>query len=134
MKEEGLKPEIIVCEPGGPAKVREAVTAYVKKHGLPEGLFCYSDDFAFATMRALADLGHKPGIDVRVIGFDNVMEAEFATPALSSVSQPVEEMCRIGMHFLFNRIREPKLARQVSTIGMRLVTRESTLARSALLV
>jgi hypothetical protein len=43
-------------------------------------------------------------------------------------------MCRIGMHFLFNRIREPKLARQVSNIEMKLVTRESSLARNALLV
>jgi LacI family transcriptional regulator len=130
----GLKPETILCEPGGPVKVREAVTAYIRKHGVPDGLFCYSDDFAFATMRAMADLGLKPGIDARIIGFDNVLEAEFVTPALSSVAQPVEEMCRVGMHFLFNRIREPKLARQVSIIGMKLATRESTLAANALLV
>jgi LacI family transcriptional regulator len=133
LKEAGLKPEIIVCEPGGPVKVREAVADYVKKRGLPNGLFCYSDDFAFATMRALVDLGYKPGIDARIIGFDNVLKGEFSTPSLSSVAQPVEEMCRVGMHFLFNRIREPKLARQVSAIGMKLVPRESTLAGAELL-
>lgn len=134
MRLAGLKPEVVTCEPGGPVRVREAVVAHIRKHGLPNGFFCYSDDFAFATMRAMADLGFKPGIDARVIGFDNVLEADFFTPALSSVAQPVEEMCRVGMHFLFNRIRDPKLARQVSTIGMKLVARESTLAANALLV
>jgi len=127
-KEAGLKPEIIVCQPGGPGRVREAVTEYVKKHGLPEGLFCYSDDFGFATMRALTDLGYTAGKDACVIGFDNVAEADYSTPSLSSIAQPLEEMCRVGMHFLFNHIREPKLARQVSTIGMKLIARESTAA------
>lgn len=131
LRSEGLKPEYIVCPPGGPARVREAVIEHVRERGLPEGFFCYSDDFAFATMRALADLGYKPGVDARVIGFDNVPETEFSNPSLSSVAQPLDEMCRIGMHFLFNRIREPMLARQVSNIGMRLVSRESTLAGNA---
>jgi LacI family transcriptional regulator len=132
IKTAGLKPEIIVCQPGSPMKVREAVREHLAKHGLPNALFCYSDDFAFASMRAMVDLGFKPGIDAKVIGFDNVLEADLATPSLSSVAQPVEEMCKVGMHFLFNRIREPKLARQVTTIGMKLVVRESTQAGDVL--
>jgi len=56
-----------------------------------------------------------------------VTEADYSNPSLSSISQPLEEMCRVGMHFLFNRIREPKLARQISNIGMTLVPRESSL-------
>ncbi len=126
LRSSGQKPELIRCPPGGPAKVREAVKDYVSAHGLPDGIFCYSDDFAFATMRALADMGYRPGIDSKVIGFDNVPETDYSVPSLSSISQPLDEMCKVGMHFLFNRIREPKLARQVSTIGMKLVTREST--------
>jgi DNA-binding LacI/PurR family transcriptional regulator len=126
LKAAGLKPELIVCQPGGPVRVREAVVAHIKKNGLPDGFFCYSDDFAFATMRAMADLGFQPGKDAAVIGFDNVSEADYSTPSLSSISQPMEELCRVGMHFLFNRIREPKLTRQVSTIGMKLVERESS--------
>jgi len=127
MKTAGLKPEIIVCQPGSPAHVRDAVAQHIKKNGLPDGLFCYSDDFAFASMRALVDLGFKPGVDACVVGFDNVTEADYSNPSLSSISQPLEEMCRVGMHFLFNRIREPKLARQISNIGMTLVPRESSL-------
>lgn len=125
--EAGLKSEMIVCEPGGSARVREGVRAYITENGLPDGMFCYSDDFAFATIRALVDLGYRPGIDCKIVGFDNVSESEYSTPSVTSVSQPLEEMCKIGMHFLFNRIREPELPRQVSTIGMKLVPRETTL-------
>ena len=42
LKSAGLKPEIIMCEPGGPTRVREAVSKHIKKHGLPDGIFCYS--------------------------------------------------------------------------------------------
>ena len=126
MKAADLKTEFLTCDPGGPVKVREAVVKYVKKHGLPNGFFCYSDDFAFATMRAVSDLGFQPGKDTLIVGFDNVNEAEFSTPSLTSVAQPVDEMCRIGMQFLFNRINDPSLARQEAGFGMTLVTREST--------
>ena len=126
MKAAGLRAELIVSDPGGPAKVREAVTRYLKRHGPPDGLFCYSDDFAFAAIRALADEGFMAGKDVRVIGFDNVPEGELSTPSLSSVAQPLEEMCKVGIHFLFNRIREPDLERQVTSIGMKLIVRESS--------
>ena len=126
LKVAGIKPELIVCEHGGPARVRETVRNYIKKHGVPEGIFCYSDDFGFATMRALADLGIQPGKDCAVIGFDNVAEAEMSIPSLSSVAQPLEDMCKVGLHFLLNRIREPNLDRQVSTINMNLCVREST--------
>ncbi|MDR3689543.1 MAG: LacI family DNA-binding transcriptional regulator [Fimbriimonas sp.] len=127
VKGAGLKSEVILCEPGGPLKVRESICAYVEKHGLPDGMFCYSDDFAFATMRAIADLGYRVGKDCAVIGFDNVFEAQISIPTLSSVAQPLEDMCRVGMHFLLNRIREPHLERQVSNIQMSLVTRDSTI-------
>jgi len=126
LKSAGLKSEIILCEPGGPVRVRESVLKYVKSHGLPEGIFCYSDDFAFATMRALADLGFQAGKDCAVIGFDNVLEADLFTPSLTSVAQPLDDLCRVGMHFLLNRIREPHLERQVSSISMTLIPREST--------
>jgi hypothetical protein len=35
-------------------------------------------------------------------------------------------MCKIGIHFLFNRIREPDIERQISNIEMKLVIRESS--------
>ncbi len=126
IKDAGLKPEVIVCEPGGPLKVRAAVKQYVEENGLPDGLFCYSDDYGFASMRALRDLGYQPGKDCAVVGFDNVMEAELSMPSLTSVAQPLDDLCRVGMHFLLNRIREPQLDRQVSSIAMSLVKREST--------
>jgi LacI family transcriptional regulator len=132
MKAAGLKPEIIVCQPGGPANVREAVADYVNGKGLPDGLFCYSDDFAFASMRALVDLGFQPGINACVVGFDDVVEAGYSTPSLTSVAQPLEVMCKTGIQFLINRIRDPKLPRQVPNLEMNLVPRESTLASGIL--
>jgi LacI family transcriptional regulator len=126
LKTAGLKPEVVLCQPGGAQMVRESICDYVKAHGLPDGFFCYSDDFGFATMRALADMGYSVGKDCAVIGFDNVPEAELSIPSLSSVAQPLDDLCRVGMHFLLNRIREPQLERQVSSINMSLVAREST--------
>ncbi len=125
LKKANLKPEFILTEPG-PMRARESVKAYIERNGTPEGIFCYSDEMAFAAMRALADLGLKAGKDCAVVGFDNVTEAELYSPSLTSVAQPLEDLCRVGMHFLLNRIREPQLERQISSIQMNLVVRESS--------
>ena len=63
LKAAWLKPETILCELGNLQLVRDAVKEYVKRHGLPDGIFCYNDDYAFATMRAVTEMGYRVGKD-----------------------------------------------------------------------
>ncbi len=62
-----------------------------RKADHPDTLICANDNMAFGAMRELKRKGYRVPSDVAVTGFDNVNEARFSFPALSTISQPMEE-------------------------------------------
>ncbi len=76
--------------PSGHAAVRTLFPSD-RKAAHPDALICANDNMAFGAMRELKKRGYRVPADVSVTGFDNVNEARFSFPALSTVSQPLEE-------------------------------------------
>jgi LacI family transcriptional regulator len=62
--------------------------------GRPTALTCASDTLALGAMRALAERGLRPGVDVAVTGFDNSPTAALVTPGLTSLRQPVRRVAQ----------------------------------------
>jgi DNA-binding LacI/PurR family transcriptional regulator len=58
----------------------------------PTAYVCVSDTVAMGVMRTLDELGLRAGRDQAVVGFDDSIAAQVATPALTSVRQPLEEV------------------------------------------
>lgn len=56
-----------------------------------------NDDMALGAMKALLELGYSIPQDVSIAGFDNIKMGEFATPSLTSVSVPLEQMVQKGI-------------------------------------
>lgn len=54
-------------------------------------------------MRALRELGKKPGKDIALFSFDDFELADMLTPALSVVQQPAELLGREAARLLFER-------------------------------
>jgi len=55
-------------------------------------LFCLNDAMAIGALRALGELGlHCPN-DIKVTGFDDVSQAEFTNPALTTIRFPLSDM------------------------------------------
>lgn len=98
-----------------------------------DGIVAATDVVAIGALRALADLGIRVPTDVQVVGFDNIAEAEFATPRLTSVDPGNEQIAGTVLRFLESRMAahasgEPRTAAEPTavTIPARLVVREST--------
>ncbi len=53
----------------------------------PFGLFCENDATALAVMDALVNKGIKIGVEIGMIGFDNISAARYANPPLTTVAQ-----------------------------------------------
>lgn len=127
MDEMGFQPELIVT----PAETRQAVgpalKAYIGEHGHPDGLFCFNDDMAIAAFRALRDLGLRMPDDVALAGCDGIEDMAYHDPALTTIIQPIEEMCSIAWSFLMRRIQEPSIPPQQITLQPRLEVRASSL-------
>jgi len=91
----------------------------------PTAVFAANDLSAIRTMEVARDLGLRVPTDVSVVGFDNVPESALATPPLTTVSQPLQEMGAQALGLLLDLLagREREAHLRLPT---RLVERAST--------
>jgi DNA-binding LacI/PurR family transcriptional regulator len=93
----------------------------------PDAVFCFNDLLALGALRTLLRRGVKVPDDVAVIGFDDVEEARFATPALSTVRPDKEEIARVSVEYLLDRVvGEQSLPAREYVAAHSLVIRESS--------
>ncbi|MBB5791105.1 substrate-binding domain-containing protein [Jiangella mangrovi] len=94
-----------------------------------DGLFALNDTLALGALRALGDAGRRVPDDVAVIGFDDIDEARFSIPSLSSVDPGRDEIAETAVQLLVERINEKgdeELPPRLIKPEFRIVAREST--------
>ena len=90
-----------------------------------DAIVCFNDAVAFGVVDAVADAGLQVGRDIRVIGFDDVKDAERARPALASVSVPAETAGRRAAQLLLKRISGSDAGPEGLILPAELMPRES---------
>ena len=70
----------------------------------PTALFAANDLSAIATMTAARGLGLTVPDDISVIGFDNVPESALASPPLTTIKQPLQQMGAEALRLLVDLI------------------------------
>jgi DNA-binding LacI/PurR family transcriptional regulator len=93
-----------------------------------DAVFALNDTLALGALRRLAEEGLSVPADVAVIGFDNIDEARFSLPSLTSVDPGRDEIAETAVSLLVERISEkgaPSGPRTVKA-GFRIIRREST--------
>lgn len=88
-------------------------------------IIALNDLIATDLMHVLEELGHKPGEDISVIGFDNVTFANQVKPPLTSVETPTLELGRKAAELLLAIIADPSRPVQHILIPSKLVVRGS---------
>ena len=92
-------------------------------------LFAHNDRMAIGAMSALHSLGLRVSQDVSVVGFDDIPEAEFSDPPLTTVRQPLEEIGRTAARLLIQRVENPQLGPVQVLLDTELVLRSSCARR-----
>lgn len=92
----------------------------------PTAVFAANDEMAIGLYRGLAENGVSVPDDISVVGFDDIDLAEYVTPKLTTIQQPIREIGEQATEMLFNRIKNPDAAIQTSYFGVKLVVRDST--------
>jgi LacI family transcriptional regulator len=114
-----------------PQEAYEVALKLLKDDPQINGVFCHSDLNALGVMKAIEELGMKIPDDVRVAGYDNEPWAAFHSPALTTVTHPIDQLCSLSLSVLQDRLSgndEPWCR-----IGLHpgLVARESSLGPDA---
>jgi LacI family transcriptional regulator len=90
-------------------------------------LVCFNDTAAIGAIRALHDAGMRVPQDVSVIGFDDIVPAQFHVPSLTTIRQPLARMGRLAASILLDRIANPEnLYAPTIMVKPKLIVREST--------
>jgi LacI family transcriptional regulator len=73
----------------------------------PTAIFASNDVSAFGVIEAASELGLRIPLDLSVVGFDDIPQAAFTNPPLTTVRQPLEEMGRIAARLLLALMLNP---------------------------
>jgi LacI family transcriptional regulator len=92
-------------------------------------MFCFNDTAAIGAIRAIVDAGLNCPRDISVIGFDDIIVAEYLTPRLTTVRQPLHKMGWTAAQLLVKRIQSPdEVYPEEVWFEPELIIRESTTA------
>ena len=89
-------------------------------------IFVANDQMALGVLRALHERGREIPGEVSIVGFDDIPEAQYFTPPLTTVRQDFGEMGRSAMRLLLELIQDTGQPPQRVTIAPELVVRRST--------
>ncbi|MGV9890067.1 LacI family DNA-binding transcriptional regulator [Streptomyces sp. NPDC003395] len=92
----------------------------------PTAVFVCSDRMALGVYEALAEQGLRVPDDVSVVGFGDLPEARWSTPALTTVRQPLAEMAATALGLLLRMMDGDPPESTRTELSTRLVRRAST--------
>lgn len=92
----------------------------------PTAVFVCSDRMALGVYEALAERGLSIPDDMSVVGFDDLPEARWASPALTTVRQPLSEMAATATRLLVRMMEGKRPEGTRTELSTRLVERAST--------
>jgi len=93
----------------------------------PTAVIGLNDLCAIASLRGAWEAGLRVPQDISVIGFDNILLSDYTCPSLTTIAQPISQICLEAMEILLDRILgKNKGAPAPKTLSSKLIIREST--------
>jgi len=87
-----------------------AMETFFKAGNLPQAIFCAYDYMAIGAIRCILDHGLSVPNDIAVIGMDDIPEAKYLNPSLSSINVNMDKTCRIAAEAIIRCLTEQPFA------------------------
>jgi len=104
-------------------------TALLELDEPPTAIFASSDQMAFGVYEAVRRKGLRVPDDISVVGFDDLPEARWASPPLTTVRQPLAEMGMLAARTVLRLARGEEIESPRIELATDLVIRDSTARR-----
>ena len=92
----------------------------------PDAVFCFNDLLALGALKALHRRGIRVPQDVAVVGVDDIEEARFSTPSLTTVAPDKQHLAELALDALLRRIDGQTVEPAELRARWRLIVRAST--------
>lgn len=102
----------------------DIISAFFAEYGDIDGAFCSNDIIAAEMLRYAAKKGIAVPEKLKIVGYDDVDIAALCSPSITSVHQPVDDICRYAVESIVNYHARPVPIS--TTFPVTLVQREST--------
>jgi LacI family transcriptional regulator len=109
--------------PYEPQTLAEAISALP---ALPDCFIAANDSIALNILSALKILKVHVPKDVKVVGFDNIAEAKYSTPPLTSFNVNKTSLGKRIISILLERLAHPTQANQIIYISSKTIIRSTT--------
>ena len=97
----------------------------LKKNSDLDGIFATSDVMAANIIRACKKMGKRVPEDISIVGFDDTWISTLTYPSITTIHQPVQEMCEYAIEAIVKKVKSEKVPSQV-VFPVELIDREST--------
>jgi len=108
----------------------DGVQKLMKAKNPPSAVLCLNDVVALGAMEGLQRLGRKPGIDVGIVGFNNIPDAAQCVPGLTTIDNSPRQLGESAAELLLKRIEQRVAPIRTLVLQPQLVVRESCGANS----
>ncbi|WP_065649464.1 HTH-type transcriptional repressor PurR [Pantoea eucrina] len=127
MHEAGItvRAEWIVQGDFEPESGYQAMQQILSQKQRPTAVFCGGDIMAMGAICAADEMGLRVPQDISVIGYDNVRNARYFTPALTTVHQPKAQLGEKALEMLLDRITSKREEPQTIEVQPSLIERRS---------
>ncbi len=128
LKEAGITPpKTILAGDWSPASGYRAGLTLAERTDVT-AVFVANDQMAIGVLRALQESGRRVPGDISVVGFDDIPEAEYLTPPLTTVRQPFDEVGRRCVRLLLDQIEAGERIQRREIVRPQLIRRQSSAA------
>jgi len=94
----------------------------------PTAIFASSDQMAFGAYEAVRRRGLRVPDDISIVGFDDLPEARWSSPPLTTVRQPLSEMGALAARTVLRLAQGERIESMRLELATELVVRDSTKA------
>jgi len=110
------------AELGGYLRMKEML-AFSER---PDAVFASYDQMAFGAMHAIGEANLRIPEDIGLIGFDDVIAAQYVGNGLTTVAHSYEDMMAIAVRILLQRVKTPHMTSQQIALKPELIIRKTT--------
>jgi alanine racemase len=100
-------------------------TLFVENKKPFTAVFAQNDFIAIGAISALHEAGVRVPEDISIIGYDDIPEAEFSNPPLTTIHQPLEEIGRATTRMLVQMIEDREATPTQFLFDTELIVRSS---------